>query len=119
MFAATFPIEKSGLLAYYCKYSADLIFCVVCRIGRTGRVGNPGLATSFFNDDSRTVSTDLLELLEENKQEVPSWLRDLHFQMKILPQIKREEMRQKQKDKWRQRYSSLSCYNVLVIGEWE
>ena len=75
------------------------------RIGRTGRVGNPGLATAFFNDESRTVSSDLLELLEESKQEVPSWLRDLHFEMKLLPKMKYEEMRERQRQKWRgQRY---------------
>jgi superfamily II DNA/RNA helicase len=75
----------------------------VHRIGRTGRVGNPGLATTFFNDDSRTTSSELLVLLEESKQEVPSWLRDLHFEMRILPKIKRDEMRQRQRGKWQQR----------------
>jgi ATP-dependent RNA helicase DDX3X len=51
----------------------------VHRIGRTGRVGNPGLATAFFSDDNHSVCAELIELLEETKQEVPSWLRDLQF----------------------------------------
>ena len=85
------------------------------RIGRTGRVGNPGLATAFFNDDSRTVSSDLLELLEENKQQVPSWLRDKHFEMKVLPKMQREQMRQKQREQWRQRYSNIHLFSDSVL----
>ena len=46
----------------------------VHRIGRTGRVGNIGLATSFFNDKNTNIVRDLLELLIEAKQEVPEWL---------------------------------------------
>ena len=86
------------------------------RIGRTGRVGNPGLATSFFNDDNCCVCSDLMELLEENKQEVPSWLRDLHFEMKVAPR--------RQQEKWRQGYvymyvhvHVLVQYRVVLAGE--
>lgn len=46
----------------------------VHRIGRTGRMGNLGLATSFFNDRNRNLATGLLDLLIEAKQEFPSWL---------------------------------------------
>ena len=46
----------------------------VHRIGRTGRVGNIGLATSFFNDKNSNIVRDLLDLLIEAKQEVPEWL---------------------------------------------
>lgn len=46
----------------------------VHRIGRTGRVGNTGLASSLFNEKNRNVAPDLLELLTESKQEVPEWL---------------------------------------------
>ncbi|GLV41421.1 belle [Carabus blaptoides fortunei] len=46
----------------------------VHRIGRTGRMGNLGLATSFFNDRNRNLSTALLDLLIEAKQEYPPWL---------------------------------------------
>lgn len=46
----------------------------VHRIGRTGRVGNLGLATSFFNEKNRTMANDLAELIAEAKQEVPDWL---------------------------------------------
>ena len=33
-----------------------------------------GLATSFFNDKNRNMVRDLLELLQEAKQELPKWL---------------------------------------------
>merc|ERR1711970_1669833 len=46
----------------------------VHRIGRTGRMGNLGLATSFFNDKNRNLVKDLVELIIESNQELPSWL---------------------------------------------
>ena len=46
----------------------------VHRIGRTGRVGNLGLATSFFNEKNRNMACDLIELLNEANQETPEWL---------------------------------------------
>uniref|UniRef100_A0A6A7FVL6 RNA helicase n=2 Tax=Hirondellea gigas TaxID=1518452 RepID=A0A6A7FVL6_9CRUS len=49
----------------------------VHRIGRTGRMGNLGLATSFFNDKNRNMVRDLVELLQEAKQEVPKWLETM------------------------------------------
>lgn len=49
----------------------------VHRIGRTGRAGNDGLATSFFNDKNRNIATQLVELLEEAGQEVEPWLYDI------------------------------------------
>jgi len=45
----------------------------VHRIGRTGRRGNCGTAISFVNEGNRGVCADLLRLLTENKQEIPSW----------------------------------------------
>ncbi|XP_033616469.1 ATP-dependent RNA helicase DDX3X isoform X2 [Fukomys damarensis] len=52
----------------------------VHRIGRTGRLGNLGLATSFFNERNMNITKDLLDLLNEAKQEVPSWLEDKAFE---------------------------------------
>jgi len=49
----------------------------VHRIGRTGRVGNVGLATSFFNDNNRNIVKDLVDLLSEANQEVPQWLETM------------------------------------------
>ncbi|XP_035533085.1 DEAD-box helicase 3 X-linked a isoform X2 [Morone saxatilis] len=52
----------------------------VHRIGRTGRVGNLGLATSFFNDKNSNITKDLLDILVEAHQEVPSWLESLAYE---------------------------------------
>jgi ATP-dependent RNA helicase DDX3X len=46
----------------------------VHRIGRTGRAGNTGSALAFVNEKNSGVIRELRELLEENDQEVPSWL---------------------------------------------
>jgi ATP-dependent RNA helicase DDX3X len=37
----------------------------VHRIGRTGRAGNEGLATAFFNEKNRNLSRDLVDILDE------------------------------------------------------
>lgn len=37
----------------------------VHRIGRTGRAGNEGMATAFFNDKNRNLSRDLVDILDE------------------------------------------------------
>uniref|UniRef100_A0A2K5BUS1 RNA helicase n=1 Tax=Aotus nancymaae TaxID=37293 RepID=A0A2K5BUS1_AOTNA len=52
----------------------------VHHIGRTGRVGNLGLATSFFNEKNVNIAKDLLDLLVEVKQEVPSWLENMAYE---------------------------------------
>ncbi|GMM29628.1 DEAD-box ATP-dependent RNA helicase [Martiniozyma asiatica (nom. inval.)] len=49
----------------------------VHRIGRTGRAGNTGIATAFFNRDNRNVCRELVDLLTEAKQEVPSFLNNI------------------------------------------
>ncbi|XP_070173554.1 ATP-dependent RNA helicase DDX3X-like isoform X2 [Littorina saxatilis] len=51
----------------------------VHRIGRTGRVGNLGLATSFFNEKNKNITRDMLDLLVEANQEVPPWLESLAY----------------------------------------
>ncbi|KAL8610589.1 hypothetical protein ACOMHN_006308 [Nucella lapillus] len=47
----------------------------VHRIGRTGRCGNLGKATSFYNHDTDSnLAGSLVRILSEAKQEVPQWL---------------------------------------------
>ncbi|KAI5961659.1 DED1 [Candida pseudojiufengensis] len=46
----------------------------VHRIGRTGRAGNVGIATAFFNRNNKNVVKGLIELLGEANQEVPEFL---------------------------------------------
>lgn len=49
----------------------------VHRIGRTGRAGNTGMSTAFFNRGNRGVVRDLLDLLKEANQEVPAFLESI------------------------------------------
>ncbi|GMH57118.1 hypothetical protein TrRE_jg2398 [Triparma retinervis] len=49
----------------------------VHRIGRTGRVGNTGAALSFVNERNGNIIRELHELLQENDQECPDWLKDI------------------------------------------
>ncbi|KIP04972.1 hypothetical protein PHLGIDRAFT_129190 [Phlebiopsis gigantea 11061_1 CR5-6] len=46
----------------------------VHRIGRTGRAGNIGISTAFFNRGNKNIVRDMLELLREANQEIPPWL---------------------------------------------
>ena len=46
----------------------------VHRIGRTGRAGNTGVSTAFFNRGNKNIVRDLLELLREANQDIPDWL---------------------------------------------
>lgn len=48
----------------------------VHRIGRTGRAGKKGMAIGFVNERCRYLN-DLSKLLEDSKQEVPSWMATL------------------------------------------
>ncbi|XP_013411444.1 ATP-dependent RNA helicase DDX3Y-like [Lingula anatina] len=55
----------------------------VHRIGRTGRVGNLGLATSFFHEKNKNIVRDLMDLLVEAHQEVPSWLESMSYESRM------------------------------------
>ena len=43
-------------------------------------MGNLGLATSFFNDKNRNLVKDLVELIVESNQELPSWLEAMSLE---------------------------------------
>ncbi|KAJ8611866.1 hypothetical protein CTAYLR_005779 [Chrysophaeum taylorii] len=49
----------------------------VHRIGRTGRAGNTGFAMSFLSEKNRNIVRELIDLLVENGQEVPSWMENM------------------------------------------
>ena len=51
----------------------------VHRIGRTGRVGNVGYATSMMNDKNRGIAREMCDLLVENEQDCPSWLENMSY----------------------------------------
>jgi len=44
------------------------------RIGRTGRAGNLGKASSYYNSDNRGIAADLLGLLKDTNQVIPPFL---------------------------------------------
>lgn len=46
----------------------------VHRIGRTGRAGKSGIATAFFSDKNLPIAKPLVDLMQEAKQQVPTWL---------------------------------------------
>ena len=46
----------------------------VHRIGRTARIGNTGLATSFYNERNEDIAEPLVRILLETKQPVPDFL---------------------------------------------
>lgn len=39
-----------------------------------------GLATSFFNEKNKNIVRDLMDLLVEAHQEVPSWLESMAYE---------------------------------------
>ena len=39
-----------------------------------------GLATSFFNDKNKNIVRDLVDILMEAKQEVPTWLESMSYE---------------------------------------
>lgn len=52
----------------------------VHRIGRTGRVGNRGKATSFYDPEQDShLARDLVKILTQAEQEVPAWLEQDSF----------------------------------------
>ena len=48
----------------------------VHRIGRTARIGNDGVATSFYNDRNSDLAEGLVKVLLECNQEVPDFLEE-------------------------------------------
>ena len=45
-------------------------------LGRTARIGNEGLATSFYNDRDDSIAEDLVKILLEAGQAIPDFLED-------------------------------------------
>ena len=47
------------------------------RIGRTGRAGHQGLATTFLSAANKNIARDLAGMLTSSKAEVPEWLIEM------------------------------------------
>ncbi|XP_046424007.1 ATP-dependent RNA helicase bel [Neodiprion virginianus] len=54
----------------------------VHRIGRTGRMGNLGVATSFFNSKNHNLVRELVQLLIEANQDLPPWLENMSMEVR-------------------------------------
>jgi len=79
----------------------------VHRIGRTGRAGNMGLSTAFFNRGNKGIVRDLLDLLREARQEVPQWLEYVSKESSYKPggykgrgRGSTRDYRKKDKEEW-------------------
>jgi len=70
-------LDISGVTHVFNYDMPNTIDDYVHRIGRTGRVGNTGVAISFFNDGNRSLARELADLLIENDQECPPWLHGM------------------------------------------
>ena len=49
----------------------------VHRIGRTGRAGNTGWSTAFYNNKNSKIAEGIINLLTEAKQDIPPKMRDI------------------------------------------
>jgi ATP-dependent RNA helicase DDX3X len=92
----------------------------VHRIGRTGRCGKLGTATSFFNSSNLNIVKDLIHLLKDNKQNCPDWLLDFGREAYSNKRGKNNNNRMKkrvpyQKD-WRQPKNSYGN-NLTYTGQ--
>ena len=70
-------ILHQGITDDFCRFPANLIFRIIIfySIGRTGRIGNPGHAISFFDPAYDTnMAGSIKKVLETVSQTVPDWL---------------------------------------------
>lgn len=71
-------LKTTVFLNFISAYWVILFYLSVHRIGRTGRSGNTGIATTFVNKaNDESVLLDLKHLLIEAKQKVPLFLTNL------------------------------------------
>ena len=82
------------------------------RIGRTGRRGRKGKSTSFLDESEATakIVTDLIEVLEEAKQEVSQDLRDLLADRNIMSR-RQKSFRKNHSSFGKNDYRRMNSYN--------
>lgn len=84
------------------------------RIGRTGRAGNEGLATSFYNQSNNMVISDLIEVLEETNQVIPDWMK----QEKALYERQKNLKKKSSKGGYSKFGSGNSRFGSKMPGRW-
>ncbi|CAD7934704.1 unnamed protein product [Amoebophrya sp. A25] len=62
------------VVQYDCALSSDDF---VHRIGRTGRIGNQGLAITFMNNRNKGNAHEILEKVEKSGNVAPNWLKGM------------------------------------------
>lgn len=67
-------IHRIGMSRYFCLGVVTKDSLTSLCIGRTARIGNEGIATSFYNDRDDEIASDLVKILLECKQEIPDFL---------------------------------------------
>jgi ATP-dependent RNA helicase DDX3X len=87
----------------------------VHRIGRTGRAGNTGLATTFFTNGNRFMSSAMVKLLQGANQQVPGWLENMandaaNSPSNSTPAFPRRQRRQQYDDDIGPRISSFKSW---------
>ena len=84
----------------------------VHRIGRTARVGNNGLATSFYNDKHEGIAPQLTKILQECNQEIPDFLQSYvsEYTYVLLSVIMASY------EEGNDAYSTLFCFLFSTIG---
>ncbi|KAG0243693.1 DEAD-box ATP-dependent RNA helicase [Actinomortierella wolfii] len=97
------------------------------RIGRTARVGNPGFATSFYNDNDANIAPELTKLLLECGQPVPDFLKqyidpDTTYETADSEFITTEELLEEDEQEYGGANSGdndWGTHNELEGGKWE
>eukprot|EP00604_Paraphysomonas_vestita_P002412 CAMPEP_0174819380 /NCGR_PEP_ID=MMETSP1107-20130205/2564_1 /TAXON_ID=36770 /ORGANISM="Paraphysomonas vestita, Strain GFlagA" /LENGTH=701 /DNA_ID=CAMNT_0016032749 /DNA_START=879 /DNA_END=2987 /DNA_ORIENTATION=+ len=79
--------DVAHVIQYDLPHTPDEFDTFVHRVGRTGRAGHTGLATSLFvpgsdGDGNSRIAPLILRLLQETQQEIPEWFRSMAQQQR-------------------------------------
>ena len=85
----------------YCVINFDMpnnIDDYIHRVGRTGRLGQKGLAITYVDNIDETCKEKLIQLLNNLGQEVPSWFNDVQSNRKFRNFLDKMENRDNNKN---------------------
>lgn len=84
----------------YCVINFDVPSCIenyIHRIGRTGRLGQKGLAIAYLDKINDKNKENIINLLNNFGQEVPPWTNDVEYQKRYNNEQNRENFTVKEK----------------------